>query len=231
MLAIIPARGGSKGISNKNLHPLFNKPLIYWTINAAISSKSISRVIVSTDNQKIAQIAREFGAETPFIRPAELATDFSSTVDVVLHTLNNIECSKHSHFILLQPTSPLRNFNHINESFLLMKYNKCTSCISFSKTNKGKNLYFIRKKRFLENMFSKKILISQRRQDNDPVYVINGAIYIFNINYFKLNPVFLPNKKCFLYEMSPKFSVDIDTITDLLFCEYLLKNGMDEIVL
>src|SRR3990170_965342 len=116
VLAVIPARGGSKSIPRKNIKPLGGKPLIGWTIDAALQSRMLSRVIVSTDDAEIAQAARECGAETPFLRPPELAQDDSSSISVVLHALQWLEEQEHfspDYVLLLQPTSPFRNAHDI----------------------------------------------------------------------------------------------------------------------
>ena len=118
LLALITARGGSKRLPKKNILKLANKPLIAWTIEASLKSPYIDEVIVSTDDVEIAEISRSYGADVPFIRPPELATDNASSIDVLKHavlTLNNLD--RHfDYLILLQPTSPLRKATHINEA-------------------------------------------------------------------------------------------------------------------
>ena len=116
-VALIPARGGSKGILRKNIKPFHSQPLIYWSIKAALNSKYIDRVVVSTEDKEIAEIARSFSAEIPFIRPKELAMDNTPGIDPVLHALHNLP-DVHD-LLLLQPTSPLRESRHIDEIFKL----------------------------------------------------------------------------------------------------------------
>ena len=122
MLAIIPARGGSKGLPGKNIKNLCGKPLISYTINAALSATCIDKVIVSTDDESIAQIAVDNGAEVPFIRPSEIATDTASAVDVYLHAIDFMNTKKDREikkFIVLLPTVPFRTAKHIDEAYNL----------------------------------------------------------------------------------------------------------------
>ena len=115
ILGIIPARGGSKGIPRKNIKPFYSKPLIYWSIKVALENKFIDRVIVSTEDIEIAQVAKDFSAEVPFLRPKYLARDNSLTIDVVLNILNNLEDV--TDILLLQPTSPLRRDEDLSSLF------------------------------------------------------------------------------------------------------------------
>jgi CMP-N-acetylneuraminic acid synthetase len=116
ILAVIPARGASKRLPDKNILDFAGKPLLAWTIDAALKSKCITNVIVSTEDERIARIAKKHGANVPFLRPASLASDESSTIDVVLDLLSKLS-EKYKYIALLQPTSPLRTSRHIDESF------------------------------------------------------------------------------------------------------------------
>lgn len=132
-LAIIPARGGSKGIPNKNILPIAGKPLIAWTIEQALSSKSVSRVIVSTDSEEIAAISRKYGAEVPFMRPAELANDVAATEPSLLHALEwlkNHESYEPDNVVLLQATSPVRGPSTIDDAILTFSDSKADSLLS-----------------------------------------------------------------------------------------------------
>ncbi|MBC8555357.1 MAG: acylneuraminate cytidylyltransferase family protein, partial [Candidatus Brocadiales bacterium] len=132
ILAIIPARGGSKRLPRKNILDLAGKPPIAWSIEAALGSKYIDRVIVSTDDEEIAGISRKYGADVPFMRPNKLATDESSSVDVVLHVINTLkEKGRESEYImLLQPTSPLRTMENIDEAVELLQSSSSDAVIS-----------------------------------------------------------------------------------------------------
>ena len=122
ILAIIPARGGSKRLPRKNIIDLNGKPLIAWSIEAGLNSKYVDRVIVSTDDIEIAKISEKWGADIPFIRPKELATDIATTVDVIMHALINVEGGKevYDYIMLLQPTSPLRTSEHVSNTIKML---------------------------------------------------------------------------------------------------------------
>jgi len=134
ILALIPARGGSKGLPRKNILPLSGKPLIAWTVEAAKNSKYIDNCIVSTDDIEIAECAEKYGAEIPFLRPPNLATDFTSSNDVILHAIENIH-DNYDLLVLLQPTSPLRTEYDIDngiEKFLhLVSFSALLSTLIF----------------------------------------------------------------------------------------------------
>ncbi|MBQ48900.1 MAG: acylneuraminate cytidylyltransferase, partial [Zetaproteobacteria bacterium] len=130
VVGVIPARGGSKGLPNKNILCLGGKPLIAWTIEAALSSKHIDKVIVTTDSPDIASISESYGADIPFVRPANLATDSSKTIDVLKHSILEMG-SDYGTIVLLQPTSPFRSFKHIDEAMsLFRKYDRCATLVS-----------------------------------------------------------------------------------------------------
>ncbi len=134
ILAIIPARGGSKGLKKKNISPLLGKPLIACTIEQGLKSKFLDRLIVSTDDEETVRISKQYGAEIPFVRPAELARDDSPTIDVILHALNFCAAKREYYdiLILLEPTSPLRKDDDIDKAIKLFldNYDKADSLIS-----------------------------------------------------------------------------------------------------
>lgn len=116
ILALVPARAGSKGLPGKNVRLLLNKPLIAWSIEAGLRSKYVDRVIASTDGEDIASVAGEYGADVPFLRPAELALDSSPSIDFILHTLDWLQLHKdiYEYLVLLEPTSPLRDSEDVD---------------------------------------------------------------------------------------------------------------------
>ena len=138
--AFIFARGGSKGIPRKNIKLFCGKPLIYWSIKVALECEIIDRVIVSTEDREIAEIARSFSAEIPFFRPMELAMDNTPGIDPVLHALDNLQDVKD--LLLLQPTSPLRESRHIDEIFRLRSKLNSDSAVSVSLSRKNIDLFF-----------------------------------------------------------------------------------------
>lgn len=225
ILALIPARGGSKGIKDKNIIELFGKPLIAYSIDAAKNSKYIDGILVSTDSEKIAEVSKKYGASVPFLRPYELATDTATTLDVVLHAINyvNKEEKKYDTLILLQPTAPLRKTEDIDsaiEKFFLFDEK---SLVSVSEVDDNPILI-----RMIDDNERLKPLINQnstcRRQDMPVYYRINGCIYINNIADLDENTSFNDNE--ISYIMSKEHSVDIDEYRDLCVAEYYLKRDI-----
>tara|TARA_B100000989_G_C19531018_1_gene469884 strand:- start:1076 stop:1759 length:684 start_codon:yes stop_codon:yes gene_type:complete len=216
-LAIIPARSGSKQIKNKNLIKLNNKELIYWTIYAARKSKYINKIIVSTDSNKIAKTAIKYGAEVPFLRSIKISQDKSNTIDAVLSVISKYK-EKFDNIILLQPTSPFRNFKNIDESIKLFENSKTNSLVSITKSIKNNELLFEIKKGLIKiNNFKK--FNNKRRQEFKENYYVNGAIYINNIKNLVKNKKFV-NRSTMTYKMEYIDSIDIDTHEDLKISEY-----------
>jgi len=139
-LGIITARSGSKGIPNKNISIINGKPLIQYTIEAALNSYLSEDLFVSTDSSKIAGIAANLGVKVPFLRPIELATDLSSSIDVIIHVLDKMP--EYENIVLLQPTSPLRNNEHINKAIETFENSKCDSLVSTRNIPFNKDYYF-----------------------------------------------------------------------------------------
>ena len=224
VLAIIPARAGSKGIKEKNIIDLNGKPLIAHSIEAGLKSKYINKVVVSTDGEKIAKIAKDYGAEVPFLRPKHLATDTAKTIDCVIHCIEELKKNgeEYDYVVLLQPTQPLRQPWHIDEAFeLIIKRNE-DSLVSISKVKDhpvlmrtiDKNGYAIN---LLEGSSTK------RRQEFPDFYKVNGAIYINKINEnFNYDTSFNDNK--LVYMMDEQYGIDIDDMLDVEIAKLLIKN-------
>lgn len=222
ILAIIPARGGSKGIPNKNIKLVNGKPLISYTILAAKNCKYIDDVIVSTDSRDIASIAKKYGAKIPFLRPKKLATDKSKTIDCIVYTINKLKKSNKIYdiLVLLQPTSPLRTCDDISKALdLFVKYGK--NVTSIHEININPLLY-----RSIDDSNKLKKLLNasstMRRQDLPKYYKVNGAIYINNIKALTNKTSLNDNE--IGYIMNPSDSVDIDNIDDLNKASKLLKS-------
>lgn len=223
ILAIIPARGGSKRLPGKNIKLLAGKPLIAWTIEAALESKMFDHVFVSTDCGEIAKVSKKYGAEVPFLRPAELASDIATTNDVVTHLIEWFELEymqKVSTIAILQPTSPLRNAQHIQEAFEVIKDKYAKAVISVCELEHP--IQFCNKLALDGSMdgfiYPKNI---QRTQDLEPYYRLNGAIYLFNREYVnKLDEIY--NDGTYSYLMESKLSIDIDTEDDFELAEYYM---------
>jgi len=178
ILAIIPARGGSKGLPRKNIRQLNGKPLIYYTIDEAMKSKFIDRVIVTTDDQEIAEISKKAGAEV-IIRPPALAQDESPVTDAIFHVIDNIKGKKPDFIVLLQPTSPLREVNDIDGAIQLFLDGQCDSLMSVCQAEHSPYWYFNIKNGLMTPLFDEKFL-KIRRQELPPSYRPNGAIYILS---------------------------------------------------
>jgi len=222
-LVIIPARGGSKGLPEKNIKVLGDKPLIQWTIDEARKVFNDNIICVSTDDHKIKNTVEQSGLKIPFLRPKELATDTTPTQDVLLHAIKYYEDNDFfpDVVVLLQPTSPFRKSEHIIEA--LSKYNnKLDMVVSVKETHSNPyfNLFEETNDGFLEK--SKKAKFT-RRQDCPSIYEFNGAIYIINIESLKNSKIYNFNR-IMKYEMDNLSSIDIDSLFDWKIAKSFLKN-------
>ncbi|EAK9868516.1 acylneuraminate cytidylyltransferase family protein [Campylobacter lari] len=218
-LAIIPARAGSKGIKNKNLIPLNNKPLLYYTIKAAKNSKYIDKIVLSSDGDEILEYGKTQGVDV-LKRPKELALDDTTSDKVVLHTLGFYK--DYENIILLQPTSPLRTNMHIDEAFLKFKNENSNALISVIEYDNKILKAFIEENGNLKGICNDEYPFIPR-QKLPKTYMSNGAIYIVKSNLFLNNQTFLQEKTSY-YIMDEKSSLDIDTIEDLKKANELLQN-------
>lgn len=220
VVAVIPARGGSKGLPKKNVRKLGEKELIGWTIEAAIQCQYIDEVIVSTDCLEIAEIARKFGAKVPFLRPVELANDTARTNDVVEHVLTKID-NKYDFLVLLQPTSPFRNAVHISESLELFCSQNMRSVVSVCELSKSPYWSFwVDKQKNMTALLDGKF-DDNRRQDLSKAYSLNGAIYIQTVERFFATKKFIHDDSL-AYLMDKRSSIDIDDIVDFKLAEILV---------
>ena len=230
LLAIIPARGASKRLPRKNILDLSGKPLIAWTIEAALGSKYIDRVVVSTDDQEIANIAKKYGADIPFIRPSELATDQTTSVDVVLHLLNQLEKieDKYDYVILLQPTSPLRTAKNIEEAIKLLRTKNSDAVISVCESEHPPLWCNVLPDDMSMDNFLDESVKNKRSQDLSKQYRINGAIYISSVKKLKKENSFFLSNNCIAYIMKQNVSIDIDTIDDFDFALLRISNSTNQ---
>lgn len=228
IVAIITARGGSKGLPRKNILPLMGKPLISWTIEAALKSKYIDATYVSTEDNEIANISSKFGAHV-IERPPELAEDNTSSELVILHAIEWLikQNTKPSIIVLLQPTSPLRNEIHIDEAIELYLKNRAQCVISvFEPAHTPIKAYVECEGGFISGLYSLDAPY-MRRQDLPRAFQPNGAIYLFDrINFMKERMI--PRKNVYPYIMSERESADIDTKDDMLRIELILREKNDK---
>lgn len=223
--ALITARGGSKGLPRKNVLSVGGKPLIAWTIEAALKCPYVGSVFVSTDDEEIARVSLQFGAEV-IQRPPELSTDTASSIDAVSHAIEWLEGNKQlgPNMILLQPTSPLRTTQHLSEAVETFCSRAASFVISvFEPTHTPIKSYIELDNGTISGLYSDDAPY-QRRQDLPRALQPNGAIYIFAVKEFIRNNSF-PRKNVFPYIMSEKYSIDIDTLEDLIKVEQRLKES------
>lgn len=211
VLALIPARGGSKGLPRKNVLIAGGKPLLAWTVDEAISAECVDRVVLSSDDHEIMDAARAAGCEVPFCRPAHLASDVSTSIDVVLHALDQLPA--YEYVVLLQPTSPMRIAADIDSAFELMLQSGAPSCVSVCEADQSPYwMYRVEVCNKLQRLLSEVDGIT-RRQDLPPVYVLNGAIYIARTDWLRENKSFI-SEVTVAYVMPKERSLDIDTAQD-----------------
>lgn len=224
ILAIIPARGGSKGIKNKNIRLFGGKPLLAHTIECAKKSKFVNRLIVSTDSAKIAQISKKYGAEVPFLRPAELAQDKSKVVDAVVYLLNKLKKDEQyqpDYIVLLQSTSPLRTTADIDNALKLCFKRRADAVVSLCPTEQ---LLFTKDKNdFLKIVVDKRFLSSTNRQELPPTYKLDGSmIYAIKTGVFLAEKFFLTGK--LVGYIIPRWrAVDLDEVQDFVVGELIFR--------
>lgn len=229
MLAIIPARGGSKGIPGKNVIDINGNPLIAYTIAPALMVKQegyLDDVIVSTDDKQIAEVSREYGASVPFMRPQEIAGDTSRSVDLMIHAYDFYKerGTLYDSIILLQPTSPLRTAEDIRKSINIFAESGAKSLISCYKEESIHEYGLYHREGDRAIAINKDHNLGMRRQDMPELYVRNGAIYIVKTDYMvsKRN-VF--DEKPAMYVMPKERSVNIDVMGDVELTRSFLSNS------
>jgi CMP-N,N'-diacetyllegionaminic acid synthase len=226
-LAIIPARGSSKGLPGKNIKELCGKPLIVWTIEAGLNSQYIDELVVSTDDEKIANIARKNGAKVPFIRPDYLSTDIANSVDVVNHVIDYYKkefSRKFSYIILLEPTSPLRDKKDIDNMIecILKKEDKYDSITSVGEVHEHPSIMKkIIKESSLER-YCQELEMTARRQENEVAYFPYGVAYIVKVNSFIKESTFYTTRNTF-FKIKRYQCYEIDDIYDFLAIENIMK--------
>lgn len=221
VLALIPARGGSKGLPGKNIRPLKGKPLIGWSIEAARASRYVSRIVVSSDDEEILAVARDQGAETPFRRPASLAGDATPGMDVVLHALDQL--AGFEWVVLLQPTSPLRLSADIDAAIEQCLKTNAPACVSVCEAPASPWWMFEVGAECRMRSFLPAEQRPVRRQDLPDLYALNGAVYVAKTEWLRMSLSFL-TEETVAYVMPPARSVDIDTLFDFQLAECLLGN-------
>ncbi len=226
LLFIIPARGGSKGLPGKNIKKLGGKPLIAYSIEAALQCKLKGDVIVSTDDEEISKIAKQFGAQVPFMRPPSISGDTASGMDVIFHAINFMKenGNQYDYVILLQPTSPLRTHDDIENAFNFLNEKNANAVVGVSKPDHHPLWSNILPSTKLMGDFLRPEIKGKQRQELPDYFEINGAIYIGKIDYIQKQNSFLGNETV-AFIMSPEKSVDIDAEKDFVVAEYYLNKS------
>ena len=227
VLCVVPARKGSKGLKNKNIKKINKIPLIAWTILTAKKSKLIDEIVVSTDSLKISKIAERYGANVPFIRPKKLATDKASSFSVLKHAIDffNKKGIYFEYVLMLEPTSPLRSVKDVDFCIRKIKSKNIETLVSVTRAVEQHPifLYSINKKNILKPYLKEKQKLYIRRQDVDPIYYLEGSIYISKISTLMKKKTWY-HKKTQAFKIDKWKSLEIDDINDFRLAEFYLKN-------
>jgi len=231
VLAIIPARAGSKRLPGKNSKVLCGKPLVQWTIEAALNCPPISKVIVSTDCEHIAAIAKKCGVPVPFLRPEEIAGDTATAIDVVRHTVSYLgdQGDTYDYIVWLQPTSPLRTSENIIEALNTFKNKKAAGVISVCECDHSplwSNT--LDEQGSMQNFLTSFLKENPRSQALPTYYRLNGALYIATVDDLLKQGTFFLENDLYSYVMSRESSVDIDHHLDFKLAEFLLAEELDD---
>lgn len=222
--ALIPARGGSKRLPRKNVKLLGDKPLIAWSIETALASKYIDRVIVSTDDDEIKQVSEQYGAEVPFLRPEHLSNDHASSFDVIKHAIGFLQLNHANELIvLLQPTSPLRLVVELDTSLEFFISKNAKGVVSISETEHSPMWSNTLPESCCMSDFIRPEVQGKRSQDLPQFFRLNGSIYIYEIlTLLEKGNIFF-NENVYGFETSLETSIDIDTALDFKIAEILFR--------
>lgn len=216
ILAVIPARGGSKRLPKKNIKMLGNRPLIAWTIERAKKSQLLDRIVLSSDDQEIINVAKRYGCEVPFVRPSYLASDEATSEDMLEHAIRSLG-ENYDYVVLLQPTSPFRSTEDIDNSVRLCIDSQAPSVQSLTNVTDNPEWMFC----VNEDGTIKKVCL---KITSAVKYVLNGALYVLDTEVFlQYKRIMFPQTLAYL--MPRERSVDIDTGEDFEYAEYLVSRG------
>lgn len=225
-LAIIPARGGSKGLPRKNIRLLLEKPLIAWTIEEAKKSSYINRIILVSEDEEIITIAKKYGAEAPCLIPSEMTQDDTSILIPVTYVINNLS-EKYDYLVLLQPTSPLRLVTDIDKCIEFCIKHNASGCTTVTEVDKHPyKMCKFSSGGFIHPLHDRKKW-EFKRQDLPEVYALNGAVYVTKTQTLLEQKTFYP-ESLIAYRMPSERSIDIDSEMDLLLCESILRKRIKD---
>ena len=226
VLAVIPARGGSKRLVDKNVLPFCGKPLIEWSIDAALTCRYVDRVVVSTDSKKIATIAKQRGADVPFVRPEYLSDDTASTNDVLLHVLEALKADVFDLVVLLQPTSPLRTAADIDGAIERLLEKEADGIVSVCECEHSPLWSNVLPQNGNMGGFIRSHVSNKNSQDLPKYFRLNGALYVFRTVSLLDKKGIHYSKKVFSFQMPIERSVDIDTKLDFMFAELIFQKTL-----
>ncbi|OGN04111.1 MAG: hypothetical protein A2831_02260 [Candidatus Yanofskybacteria bacterium RIFCSPHIGHO2_01_FULL_44_17] len=228
IIAIITARGGSKRLPGKNIKRLLGKPLIAYAIEAAKKSKYVDRIVVSTDDKEIAGVAKKHGAEVPFMRPAELATDTARTLPVLQHAVRYYEKEKKFKpdlVVLIQPTNPLIESEDVDGAIEKIIATKTNSCFSVTKISERPEWMYKIDSKLAQLFINKKKSQTLRSQDLPKLAITNGAVYVMKYDTLMKKGLIEDPRNSSIYLMPRERSVDIDNLFDFELAEFLMRRN------
>ena len=225
ILGLIPARGGSKRVPRKNLVPVAGKPLLTWTIEAGRAASRLDRLILSTDDEEIATLGRDLGVDVPFMRPSQLAGDTASGHDVIVHAVQTLaeRGERFDYVVVLQPTSPLRNHQDIDDAIALLLNKGADAVVSVCQTDHPPEWSNTLPDDLSMRDFFRPGVRQRRSQDLPTSYRLNGAIYIYNCARLLHDEIREMDNETFAYVMPRSRSIDIDEEIDLEIAELMLR--------
>jgi N-acylneuraminate cytidylyltransferase len=219
VLGVIPARGGSKGLPRKNILPLAGKPLLVWSIETAKASRYIDRLVLSSDDDAIMEVARRHGCDVPFCRPSELASDSATTMDALRHAIEQLP--GYAITVVLQPTNPLRNSDDIDRTLERLEQTGANSCVTVTQPDKSPYWTFNMNNGVLTPILGDEYS-QKRRQDLPEAWVLNGCVYAVRTQWF-LETHQLISEGTVGQPMPKERSLDIDTGLDLKIAELMMQ--------
>ncbi len=229
VLAIIPARGGSKGLPGKNKRALLGKPLVAWPIDTALAASSVDKVLCTTDDNEIREIAIAHGAEAPFLRPAQLASDTASSIDVIQHAIEYLAArgEQFDYVALLEPTSPLTTSADVEAALrtLHARRNDADSIVGISRVESTHPEYDVRRSPdgLISPYIAQNFKALKRRQDIEPLFFLEGSLYLATTTSLLKERSFY-HDRTLGYEMPRWKSIEIDELVDFMIVETLLNN-------
>lgn len=226
VLAVVPARGGSKGLPGKNIRVVAGKPLLAWSVEAGLQSRYVDHLIVSTDSPEIAEVARAHGARVPFLRPAHLASDAAGHVEVMLHAVDWMETKGSflaDYMVMLEPTSPLRDAQDVDTALEAMEARaENEALVGVCRVESGHPAFLCRREEGFIRPFEGERFVFKRRQELDDLYFFEGSVYISKVPSFRSRLSFY-HERTIPFEVPKWKSFEVDDHVDLLLIERLLE--------